>query len=482
VLIILPFSVIFMLYLHRQQHEKGDLQASSAKYSMPSSARGATILYLLLSPPSSSSSSSTQSSGFLSPERIERKSSMMNDGSMSTLFPPNSKFHPNQNGLSKRRRWLVVDFDGTCTEHDTTPLLPRLAAFATRTRSSMSKSAVGAGKDDATNNEGYNHQQDLQKRLDQFQLLEDDFMKRYGEARSNMFSNDDDDDDDDSSTTLYDVLDALDEPSTIVTGMVSASRCLSGLGHADTEEVEEMLNLHGLSETHNARESTTLENESNREDHSDDRVVVRLRHGCESTLTRILLDDKASSNDDTHACIGWSLAILSINWCPALIDAAVVQPVLRKRRSLLRISDACDTEVPIWSNEVDIDGVVTLHVPGALAKRDRILELRRHIKQEDCDETQKSMIIYVGDSSTDLAALLVADVGIVMGNSSSLIKIAESWGVEIAPLKDRNEHGFQNLARNDTSEGSAEKKILWQVDTWQEIDEALQEIDEQWQT
>ena len=434
--------------------------------SMSSSTTDAIVFYLLLL------SSSSQSSGFLSPDRTERKSTIMNEGSSSTLFPPNSKFHPNQNGLSKRRRWLVVDFDGTCTEHDTTPLLPRLAAFATRSRSSISQSA-GAGKDDtlsSTTNgrKGYNHQQDLQKRLDLFQLLEDEFMKRYGEARANMFSNDDD-----QSTTLYDVLDALDEPSCIVTEMVSASGCLSGLGHADTKEVEGMLNLHGVTETDNDTRERMLEN------HSDDKVVVRLRHGCESTLARILLDDESNSNEDAHTCLGWSLAILSINWCPALIDASVVQPVLRRRRSLLSIK-SCDTEVPIWSNEVDRDGVVTLHVPGALAKRDRILELKRYIKQ-DCDQTQ-SIIIYVGDSSTDLAGLLAADVGIFMGNSSSLIQIAKSWGVEIAPLKHRNEHGFQSLVELDTSDEneSDERKILWQVDTWQEIDEALQQIDELW--
>ena len=128
---------------------------------------------------------------------------------------------------------------------------------------------------------------------------------------------------------------------------------------------------------------------------------------------------------------------------------------------------------------MDIDGVVTLHVPGALAKRDRIMELKKYIKQ-DCDQTQ-SIIVYVGDSSTDLAALLVADVGIIMGSSSSLIKIAESWRIDIAPLKHRHEHGFQRLLSSmDASEQQVERKILWQVDTWQEIDEALHEIDEHW--
>jgi hypothetical protein len=59
--------------------------------------------------------------------------------------------------------------------------------------------------------------------LDQFQLLEDEFMKRYGEARFNMLS----DDNDDESTTLYDALDALDDPSNVVTEMVSdkKTRC-----------------------------------------------------------------------------------------------------------------------------------------------------------------------------------------------------------------------------------------------------------------
>lgn len=387
--------------------------------------------------------------------------------SQSSLFSPTSKYHHNQNGLAKRRRWLVVDFDGTCTEHDTTPLLPILAAFATRSRSSISKASDGT---DTNNIDDYDHQQDLKKRLDQFQLLEDEFMRRYAEAKTNMFNSENDE----SSTSLYDVLDALDEPSNVVTEMVSASKCLSGLGHADTNEVEGMLNLHGVTR------ETILENANNSENQSDDKVTIRLRQGCESTLSRILLDDKASKDgceEDDHKCLGWRLAVLSINWSPKLIDACLVQPVLRRRRSLLRI-ESCDTEVPIWSNEVDREGVVTLHVPGALAKRDRLIELKKYIKQ-GCDQTQ-NILVYVGDSSTDLAALLVADIGIVMGNSSSLITIAESWGIEIAPLKNRHEHGFQKLLSTDASEEPPGKKILYQTDKWQEIDEALQEIDEHW--
>eukprot|EP00574_Skeletonema_japonicum_P005398 CAMPEP_0201723530 /NCGR_PEP_ID=MMETSP0593-20130828/7564_1 /ASSEMBLY_ACC=CAM_ASM_000672 /TAXON_ID=267983 /ORGANISM="Skeletonema japonicum, Strain CCMP2506" /LENGTH=72 /DNA_ID=CAMNT_0048214655 /DNA_START=163 /DNA_END=381 /DNA_ORIENTATION=+ len=67
-----------------------------------------------------------------------------------------------------------------------------------------------------------------------------------------------------------------------------------------------------------------------------------------------------------------------------------------------------------------------------------------------------------------------------MGNSSSLMQIAKSWGVLIVPLRHRSEHGFQSFVTSDTSKENAEKKILWQVDEWHEIDEALQEIDELW--
>ena len=395
----------------------------------------------------------SQSNGFIPSERTESKLTIMNEGQPSTLFLPDSNY---QKGLSRRRRWLVVDFDGTCTEHDTTPLLPRLAALATRSQSEISQQNVD-----------YDHQMDLQKRLDKFQVLEDEFIRRYSEARSKMNNNND------NESTLNSVLDALDEPSCVVTDMVSESGCLSGLGHAGTDEMEKMLSLHGVTKYGNATEE--LEKENNGEYHADDKVEVRLRHDCESTLARILLEE-TDLNEDTQMCLGWSLAVLSINWCPALIDASLVQPVLRRRRNVMQV-DTCDTEVPIWSNEVDPEGVVTLNVPGALAKRDRILELRRKMNQ-DCSETQ-SIIIYVGDSSTDLAGLLAADVGIIMGSSSSLFQIAETWGVTIVPLKNRKEHDFKSLVKMKY-EGSAEKKLLWQVDQWQDIDEALQEIDQLW--
>ena len=391
------------------------------------------------------------------------------------LFPPTSKYH--QNGLARRRRWLVVDFDDTCTEHDTTPLLPRLAALASRQRSD-----TGEMNEKEVNDI---HRRDLQRRLAQFQQLEDEYMRRLDEAKSSLLSSSGEG----GEVSVHDVLDALDKPSNIVTKMVSESRVLEGLGHVDSCELREMLHLHGITSTTATTAAAdslvasekeveykidveTANDDDAGEDEILNKVVVRIRHGCQSTLARILSEneDKAPSSS---SCLGWSVAVLSINWCPALIDASLVQPVLRQRRSILQI-DSCETEVPIWSNEMCAEGIVTLHVPGALAKRDRIMELRRHIQSTDVDSP--SLIIYVGDSSTDLAALLEADIGIIIGTSSSMAMIAERWDIQIVQLQHRRQHGFGSSLDG----GWRKKQLLWQVESWDEIDQLLIELDEHW--
>ena len=394
----------------------------------------------------------------------------------------------------------MVDFDGTCTEHDTTPLLPRLAAFASRQRSLSESSANcrdnnnhGDIEQEDIDNEISNntlHMHDLERRMRQFRLLEAEYLRRYGEAKSSLLGTKA------QHKSIHEMLDALDEPSTIVTQMVSETRVLEGLGHVDAEELGRMLQLCTEQNTTtntiaNDLYSSEKECISSKDDTKGieefDKVVIRLRPGCQRTLSRVLSENKYNHSPDAHcqycdqsppSCWGWNIAVLSINWCPALIDASIVQPVLKQRRSVLQI-DSCTTEIPIWSNQVDANGVISLHVPGALAKRDRIMELRRNIHQSS---DSASVIVYVGDSSTDLAALLEADIGIIMGgqnSTSSLTTIADRWGIQIVPLKHRRQHDFDAIVR-DYSGIRRKQIILWQVESWQEIDEMLLELDEQW--
>lgn len=419
---------------------------------------------------------------------IEAATNQITSLTEQSLFPPTSKYHPDQDGLQRRRRWLVVDFDGTCTEHDTTPLLPRLAAFATRQRSSI-LSGSGENNEDADQQKEANidvennsivdnnnlHLLDLERRISKFQVLEEEYMRRYGEAKSSLIPQ--------QHQSIHDMLDALDEPSTIVTQMVSESRVLEGLGHVNADELGGILQLHTELESSETDIENISSNDTKMNEGKFDKVVVRLRHGCQSTLARILSDtcnhhDTNKEGEGPPACYGWNLAVLSINWCPALIDASVVQPVLKQRRSVMRI-DTCNTEIPIWSNQVDADGVISLHVPGALAKRDHIRKLRRNIHQSS-DST--SVIVYVGDSSTDLAALLEADIGIVMGQtiSSSITAIAERWGIQIVPLKHRSQHDFDVIGVDGNFERWRKLNMLWHVESWMEIDEMLLEVDQHW--
>jgi phosphoserine phosphatase len=417
-----------------------------------------------------------------------------------SLFSESSMY--NKNGLTKRRRWLVVDYDGTCTQHDTTPLLPKLAALATHSRSSLS--AMSNGNKGTTAVEEYDHKKDLQRRLEQFQELEDEFIKRYSDAKSALLDHSELPENEERVQSIHDVLDALDEPSNIVTKMVSESRVLHGLGHADSVELEGMLNLRNNVVATEGDISTTSSynpEEVANESEVDERVEIHLRDGCETTLARLLLShsppcqstiDAVATKDDFQStsnlssCLGWSIAVLSINWCPALIDASLVQPILRKKRSLLN-QQHCQAEVPIWCNHVDGEGMVTLHIPGALAKRDRIRELRRclGVKHDDNGnsisseklESDKHLIVYVGDSSTDLAALLEADIGIIIGDSSSTRSIAQRWGIGILSLSKRHEHGFDVMSGVENGRG---EQVLWQATSWHEINEMLEELDLHW--
>lgn len=388
----------------------------------------------------------------------------------------------------------MVDFDGTCTEHDTTPLLPRLAAFATRQRSSyISADGENYGESIADISDNLLHKQDLERRLVQFQCLEDEFVKRYEEAKSSLLSNNKETPSQGEGKDLksmHDILDGLDEPSTIVTGMVSDSRVLAGLGDLTASELEGALQLYGISTATDDELSETADlggigdvqllGDDARDDSNGEfrKVIVRLRHGCEGTLARILSEnneDELGHEEDSSLCLGWGLAVLSINWCPALIDASLIQPVLKRRRSALGVN-SCTTEIPIWSNQVDGNGVVSLHVPGASAKRDRIIELRRHIQAR---RDGPSVIVYVGDSPTDLSALLEADIGVIMGNSSSTNMLAARFFIQIKPLQHRNQHGFGSIL-DGNHDNWRKQKLLWRAESWKEIDDMLIQLEEHW--
>lgn len=288
-----------------------------------------------------------------------------------------------------RQHWLVVDFDGTCTVRDTTPALVNLAS---------------AGASDGADARA--------ARAAAFASLEGEYFAAYRGEIGDVLP--------DGGVgrgapdrTLAEALKGLDDISSRITARVSSSGCLAGIPE-DPDGLSALLLRDGVG----------------------DGGVYDLHDGCVEALAEAL-------------GAGWRLGVLSINWCPQLIDCVLLGP-LRDRDAAGRHGDHA---FPVWSNRLRLDGTVELAVPGADSKRDRVASLR----------AGGGVVVYVGDSSTDLLALIEADVGILLlrqssssGASSTAERMCDRWKVPLVPLSERGG-------------GDGGRGTVWTTRSWAEI-------------
>jgi len=336
-------------------------------------------------------------------------------------------------GFPGRRKWLVVDFDCTLTQFDTTPTLPLLAA-------------LHSGDDDVQK----------RRRLDVFAKHEEEYFGAYSAARERLLQHGDIDNaididknsvagGEDESLDLHEALEALDDVSTSVTNKVSESSCLAGLP----------------SHPHRVADIISGSEELRR--------LTQLQEGCIPVVAN------AKKN-------GWGLAVLSINWFPNLIEASFVMPLRRHIDSSPNIEgmDGKESEVQansddmrlteVWCNSIDEEGAVQLDIPGAAAKRQRIRALKERLAKEHQLAAMPSagrdmLVVFIGDSSTDLLGLLEAHIGIMIGRSSTLEGIAGRWNIPLKPLKERR--------ASSSSSGLHEDGTIWMADGWEEIEAVL---------
>lgn len=135
--------------------------------------------------------------------------------------------------------------------------------------------------------------------------------------------------------------------------------------------------------------------------------------------------------------------ILSINWFPELLIAAldgIIAPV-----------DITSSAIPLYQNgTIDFGKVST-----ACGKCNWIKQWRsQHLLP----------VIYIGDSLTDLLALLEANYGIIFGSNVSLTNVASLFHVDVIPLAilvKNNDHA--DMQKNST------KKCLYSTQCWKEI-------------
>lgn len=89
---------------------------------------------------------------------------------------------------------------------------------------------------------------------------------------------------------------------------------------------------------------------------------------------------------------------------------------------------------------------------------------------KNCDENDKTnLTVYIGDSVGDLLCLLEADIGIVIGSSSSLRRIGSHFGVSFVPLlpalvKKQKEHVEGSAFSWNRLSG-----VLYTVSSWAEV-------------
>ncbi|KAL8188554.1 hypothetical protein R6Q57_029842 [Mikania cordata] len=151
-----------------------------------------------------------------------------------------------------------------------------------------------------------------------------------------------------------------------------------------------------------------------------------------------------------------SIHAVSYCWCGDLIRSA--------------FSSGGIHNMQLHANEFIYDGLLST---GEIMKivespLDKVQVFNNIVKEhERCDRT--NIAIYIGDSIGDLLCLVEADIGIVIGSSSSLRKIGAHFGVSFMPLwlglvMKQREHTEGNGFRWNRRSG-----VVYTVSCWAEI-------------
>ncbi|KAK8945207.1 hypothetical protein KSP39_PZI008223 [Platanthera zijinensis] len=174
--------------------------------------------------------------------------------------------------------------------------------------------------------------------------------------------------------------------------------------------------------------------------------LLKLHDGCSDFFQKIV-GLKERLHTDIH--------ILSYCWCADLIRSAFS-------------SAGCSAGVSIHSNEFEYKGSIST---GEIARKmesplDK-LQAFRIILDQSTDAPHMS--VYIGDSVGDLLCLLEADIGIVVGSSQSLRRVAKQFGISFVPLFEGLVHKQSELRSDGSLAWNAKSGVLYTVSGWPEI-------------
>lgn len=117
-------------------------------------------------------------------------------------------------------------------------------------------------------------------------------------------------------------------------------------------------------------------------------------------------------------------------------------------------------------------GEIAVLVSGSFGKHRHFLNLEAAARETfvGSEPSTRPMTIYVGDSVTDLLAMLDADVGIVVGDSDTFEKVASAFGIAVRPLA--SAYGALDGTEDSLRRGTPHLggQCVYRVSQWAEIE------------
>lgn len=170
-----------------------------------------------------------------------------------------------------------------------------------------------------------------------------------------------------------------------------------------------------------------------------------LQDGCTNFFQRIVKNENLNAN----------VHVLSYCWCGDLIRSA--------------FSSADLNELNVHANEFTYEESIST---GEIVKKvespiDKVEAFRNILK--NCNDNKQKLTVYIGDSVGDLLCLLEADVGIVIGSSSSLRTVGTQFGISFVPLYSGLVKKQKEYVEESNSNWKGLSGILYTVSSWAEV-------------
>lgn len=151
--------------------------------------------------------------------------------------------------------------------------------------------------------------------------------------------------------------------------------------------------------------------------------------------------------------------ILSVNWSGMFLRSIMKHqwPDNRARISANELQ-GLHSEAPIVDGvEAVSTGTIERSLTGPTQKGD----LLRSLLSQRSEQNLGKPSVYIGDSLGDLSALLEADIGVVVGTSSSLRKVCSTFGIEMKSL--------DCLVLSENAMKKEDKPTVYTADSWAHI-------------